>query len=241
MSRKHGRDVVASEPEQQQHQEEEDTDADAFTLLGRTVTDLPLPALHTVLRVAPCAWPARGERSPRLTWPRSLVALCCSHKVRKEWSGQGVFTGCVVRYKHDLFLVRYEDEDEEELTRDELLEYLVTEEAGQPVEGTQQQQEREPDLSTSPPAAKRRKGGPQPKPCPLNLNDVPMNLPPIPSDTPGSASRFKGVCKNGKKWQATIRIPSEGGKVSLGTFDSEEEAAIMYARARCKYPDARFQ
>ena len=63
-----------------------------------------------------------------------------------------------------------------------------------------------------------------------------MNLPPIPSDTPGSASRFKGVTKHGKKWQASIRIPSEGGRVSLGTFDSEEEAGIMYARARYKYP-----
>ena len=117
--------------------------------------------------------------------------------MRKEWPGQGVFTGCVVRYKHDLFLVRYEDEDEEELTRDELLEYLVTEEAGQPVEGTQQQEaqqqeEREPDLSTSPPAKRRR-------PCPLGLSDALMNRPPIPSDTPGSASRFKGVTKMGKK------------------------------------------
>ena len=119
------------------------------------------------------------------------LARCCSVllKVRKEWPGQGVFTGWVGRYKHDLFLVRYEDEDEEELTRNELLEYLVTEEAGQPGEGTpqqeeaQQQEEREPDLSTSPPAKRRR-------PCPLDLSDVPMNLPPIPSDTPLSASRF---------------------------------------------------
>ena len=80
-----------------------------------------------------------------------------------------------------------------------------------------------------------------PKPCPLDLSEVPMNLPPIPADRPGSASRFKGVYKSGKKWQATIKIPSEGGTVYLGTFESEEEAAIMYARARCKYPDARFQ
>ena len=65
-----------------------------------------------------------------------------------------------------------------------------------------------------------------------------MNLPPIPSDRPGSASRFKGVFKDksGKKWQAQIQIASEGGKVSLGTFESEEEAGIMYARARYKYP-----
>ena len=50
-----------------------------------------------------------------------------------------------------------------------------------------------------------------------------------------------GVAKKGKKWLAQINIPSEEGQVYLGTFDSEEEAGIMYARARCKYPDARFQ
>ena len=74
------------------------------------------------------------------------------------------------------------------------------------------------------------------KPCPLDLSEVPMNLLPISSDTPGSASRFKGVSKNKKNWMAKINIPSEGGKVHLGTFDSEEEAGIMYARARYKYP-----
>ena len=68
------------------------------------------------------------------------------------------------------------------------------------------------------------------EPKKLDLSGVPMNLPPIPSDRPGSASRFKGVYKNGKKWQARIDIQSEGGKVHLGTFDSEEEAGIMYAR-----------
>ena len=74
----------------------------------------------------------------------------------------------------------------------------------------------------------------EPKPCPLDLSEVPMNVPPIPSDTPGSASRFKGVtkAKGGKKWEAQIRIPSEGGLVHLGTFDSEEDAGVMYARAR---------
>ena len=76
----------------------------------------------------------------------------------------------------------------------------------------------------------------QTKPCPLDLSEVPMSLPPIPSDRPGSASRFKGVCKNKKNWKASIRIPSEGGLVHLGTFESEEEAGIMYARARDKYP-----
>ena len=64
-----------------------------------------------------------------------------------------------------------------------------------------------------------------------------MNLAPIPSDRPGSATRFKGVCKEGKKWRAQIHIPSEGGMVRLGNFESEEEAGIMYARARYnKYP-----
>ena len=76
----------------------------------------------------------------------------------------------------------------------------------------------------------------QTKPCPLDLSEVSMNLPPIPSDRPGSASRFKGVTKVGKKWRAQISILSEGGEVSLGTFDSEEEAGIMFARARYKYP-----
>ena len=74
------------------------------------------------------------------------------------------------------------------------------------------------------------------KPCPLDLSEVPMNLPPIPADRPGSASRFKGVYKSGKRWQAYINIPSEGGKVYLGYFDTEEEAGIMFARARYKYP-----
>ena len=60
----------------------------------------------------------------------------------------------------------------------------------------------EPDASTSPRVAKRRKKNR------LDLSDVPMNLPPIPSDRAGSASRFKGVCKNGKKWKAQIQIPT---------------------------------
>ena len=88
----------------------------------------------------------------------------------------------------------------------------------------------EPDPSTSPPAAKRRKKEA------LDLSDVPMNLPPIPSNRPDSSSQFKGVSKSGKKWVAKIQIPSEGGTVHLGIFHSEEEAGIMYARARYKYP-----
>ena len=72
------------------------------------------------------------------------------------------------------------------------------------------------------------------KPCPLDLSGVPMNLPPIPSDKPGSSSRFKGVYKKTKKWEVKISIASE--EISLGRFDSEEEAGIMFARARHKYP-----
>ena len=245
MSRKHGRDIAASDSQLPQLQQE-DTGADAFTLLGRTVID------SLFLSFISSSVSLRAQDLPVEVAPPHVTSLArCSVllKVRKEWPGQGVFTGCVARYKHDLFLVRYEDEDEEEMTRDELLEYLVTEEAGQPVEGTQQeeqeQEEREPDLSTSPPAAKRRRKAPEPKPpkpCPLDLSEVPMNLPPIPSDRPGSASRFKGVSKDksGKKWQAEIQIASEGGKVYLGIFDSEEEAGIIYARARCKFPVSRF-
>ena len=70
----------------------------------------------------------------------------------------------------------------------------------------------------------------------MDLSDVPMNLPPISPDRPGSALRFNGVYKQDKKSQAKIRIPFEGGQVSLGTFESEEEAGIVYARARYKYP-----
>ena len=65
---------------------------------------------------------------------------------------------------------------------------------------------------------------------------MPTNLPPILSDKPGTASRFKGVNKHEKNWEARINLPSEGGQVSLGVFDSEEEAGIMYARAHYKYP-----
>ena len=76
----------------------------------------------------------------------------------------------------------------------------------------------------------------EPKLSSLDLSGVPMNLPPIPSDKPGSVSWFKGVTKSRKKWLARISIPSEGGEIHLGTFDSEKEAGIMFARARYKYP-----
>ena len=72
-----------------------------------------------------------------------------------------------------------------------------------------------------------------PKLCPLDLSGVPMNLAPIPSDTPRTSSRFKGVYKYGEIWHT--QIPIEGNPVNLGYFDSEEEAGIMYARACYKY------
>ena len=58
--------------------------------------------------------------------PFAFPHLSLLLKVRKEWPGQGVFTGCVVRYKHDLFLVRYEDEDEEEMEQRNLRKIVPT-------------------------------------------------------------------------------------------------------------------
>ena len=66
MSRKHGRDVVASETEEQQQQEEEEEDADAFTLLGRTVIDSPFRSF-IVSSVSLRAHSLPVERLPRLT------------------------------------------------------------------------------------------------------------------------------------------------------------------------------
>ena len=63
-------------------------------------------------------------------------------------------------------------------------------------------------------------------------NDVPL----IPSETPGSSSRYKGVSKDRNQWKAWIRIESEEGQICLGTFATEEKAGVMYARARYKYP-----
>ena len=116
---------------------------------------------------------------------------------------------------------------------------LAGEHAASRLSSGRRSDDEEPDPSMSPPAAKRRKKGRKPKPCPLDLSEVPMNLPPIPSSGRVSASRFKGVTKSGKKWQAKIRFPSQGGEVCLGTFESEEEAGIMFARARQKYPSSR--
>lgn len=57
----------------------------------------------------------------------------------------------------------------------------------------------------------------------LDLKDVP-DQPLIHSDT--SKSGFKGVKKNKKRWEASLNGQN------LGTFDTKEEAAGIYARAR---------
>ena len=74
----------------------------------------------------------------------------------------------------------------------------------------------------------------EPKPCPLDLSEVPMHLPPIPSDRRGSASWFSGVINPGQEWLANVNFPSEGRTVHSATtsctFESEEEASISHAR-----------
>lgn len=42
----------------------------------------------------------------------------------------------------------------------------------------------------------------------------------------GGSSKFKGVCIAGKRWKAGIR--QDGKSYHLGTFDTEEEAALAY-------------
>lgn len=54
-----------------------------------------------------------------------------------------------------------------------------------------------------------------------------------------SSSKYKGVCKRDKRWQATATI--EGKAVSLGMFNSEIDAALAYDTAIKKlYPDCEF-
>mmetsp|Transcript_30688 Transcript_30688/g.67401 ORF Transcript_30688/g.67401 Transcript_30688/m.67401 type:complete len:211 (+) Transcript_30688:102-734(+) len=66
----------------------------------------------------------------------------------------------------------------------------------------------------------------------LDLSDVPDNLSLIPN--PSSASGYRGVAKNGTRWQAKIPI-GKGGVKALGTFDTPEEAAAIFAKAAFKY------
>ena len=107
-----------------------------------------------------------------------------------------------------------------------------------------------PPRSKAPPS-KRSKTAPTwrnpnpPKPCKLDLSDVPKDIPPILADDPESTSKFKGVYWTGTKYKALIlvtHIGKDGGgktRFSLGNYDTEEEAGVMYARARHKYPESR--
>jgi hypothetical protein len=60
----------------------------------------------------------------------------------------------------------------------------------------------------------------------LDLNDIP-DQPLIQSET--AKSGYKGVKKNKSRWEARIN------NIQLGTFDTKEEAAGIYARARYYY------
>ena len=51
----------------------------------------------------------------------------------------------------------------------------------------------------------------------------------IPKVTGFGHSRFRGVCKNGKKWKATLNHKYVA--INLGTFDTEIEAALAYDAA----------
>lgn len=71
----------------------------------------------------------------------------------------------------------------------------------------------------------------------LDLSDVPEDIPPIPRTSTRStstwSSKYKGVCRNGsKKWKAHIN--HHGVLLYLGTFDTQEEAAVVFARAHYK-------
>uniref|UniRef100_A0A7S2WNA0 AP2/ERF domain-containing protein n=1 Tax=Rhizochromulina marina TaxID=1034831 RepID=A0A7S2WNA0_9STRA len=71
----------------------------------------------------------------------------------------------------------------------------------------------------------------------LDLSDVPLDLKPIPRTSTRStskwSSKYKGVCRNGtRKWKAHIN--HHGMLLYLGTFDTQEEAAVVFARAHYK-------
>jgi AP2 domain len=63
----------------------------------------------------------------------------------------------------------------------------------------------------------------------MDLRTVPEQL--LTLQEPGRKCRYKGVKQNKKRWEARVSIPGKGTQ-SLGTFDTEEEAAQVHAKAR---------
>ena len=63
----------------------------------------------------------------------------------------------------------------------------------------------------------------------LDLSKIPKDLPLIPNNRNNSKSPYKGVTKNGNRWQAKIYVGSKCR--ALGTFDTAQEAAQIFARA----------
>ena len=72
----------------------------------------------------------------------------------------------------------------------------------------------------------------------IDLSDVPPQLP-IKSSRKNGSSKYQGVSfdfdKGWNKWRARIKI--DGKKHHIGSYDSEEKAAIDYARAKFKYKE----
>jgi hypothetical protein len=70
----------------------------------------------------------------------------------------------------------------------------------------------------------------------IDLTDVPQRSPILRSVNKDGASKYQGVyfdIRHNKKWQAKICV--DGKQRSIGYFNTEEEAAIDYARAVFKY------
>ncbi|KAK1733403.1 hypothetical protein QTG54_015962 [Skeletonema marinoi] len=70
----------------------------------------------------------------------------------------------------------------------------------------------------------------------IDLSDVPPQLP-IKSSRKNGSSKYQGVSfdKGWNKWRARIKI--DGKSKFIGSYDSEEKAAIDYARAKFKYKE----